>query len=418
MSIFPTKILLATDGSEEAELALLTAVDLANRTDSELHVVHVGGDYHPGPEIVLSPTLLEETLRGLEREARELLDRQVKKIEDTGGTIAEAHLMMGGRPAQQIVELAEELGIGLIAIGSRGLGGMRRALMGSVSDSVVRHAHCPVLVVRRGRQQDQQEAASIFPTRILLATDGSEEAILAATSAAEFALETGSELHVVNVRLAPVIIEPSSEEVHRISRIEESERKEALQLLDAQAAQITALGTTVAQSHVRLGRPDEEIVILAEELGAGLIAVGSRGLGGIRRVLMGSVSDSVVRHAHCPVLIARAGKGSRHYLESSASTARQPRREGGKEKRSFWDTLFGPYPSDREELILEYVIHRLGDGAQLEDIVHEQYVRRHASPEEIQDILDNSEVVEAARRKIEEDFEELSRFFRARREDE
>src|ERR671915_630707 len=152
MSIFPTKILLATDGSEEAELALLTAVDLANRTDSELHVVHVGGDYHPGPEIVLSPTLLEETLRGLEREARELLDRQVKKIEDTGGTIAEAHLMMGGRPAQQIVELAEELGIGLIAIGSRGLGGMRRALMGSVSDSVVRHAHCPVLVVRRGRQ--------------------------------------------------------------------------------------------------------------------------------------------------------------------------------------------------------------------------------------------------------------------------
>jgi nucleotide-binding universal stress UspA family protein len=88
MSIFPTKILLATDGSEEAELALLTAVDLANRTDSELHVVHVG---EPGPEITLNPAfainreLWEETLREIEEEAREVLDGQVKKIEEAGG---------------------------------------------------------------------------------------------------------------------------------------------------------------------------------------------------------------------------------------------------------------------------------------------------------------------------------------------
>jgi nucleotide-binding universal stress UspA family protein len=54
-----------------------------------------------------------------------------------------------GKAAAEIVELAEELGAGLVVVGSRGLGGIRRALMGSVSDSVVRHAHCPVLVVRR-----------------------------------------------------------------------------------------------------------------------------------------------------------------------------------------------------------------------------------------------------------------------------
>jgi nucleotide-binding universal stress UspA family protein len=54
-----------------------------------------------------------------------------------------------GKAASEIVELAEELGAGLVVVGSRGLGGIRRALMGSVSDSVVRHAHCPVLVVRR-----------------------------------------------------------------------------------------------------------------------------------------------------------------------------------------------------------------------------------------------------------------------------
>jgi nucleotide-binding universal stress UspA family protein len=54
-----------------------------------------------------------------------------------------------GKAAVEIVDLAEELGAGLVVVGSRGLGGIRRALMGSVSDSVVRHAHCPVLIVRR-----------------------------------------------------------------------------------------------------------------------------------------------------------------------------------------------------------------------------------------------------------------------------
>jgi nucleotide-binding universal stress UspA family protein len=62
--------------------------------------------------------------------------------------VAEAYLRMGGRRDREIVDLAENIGVGLIVLGSRGLGGMRRALMGSVSDSVVRHAHCPVLVVR------------------------------------------------------------------------------------------------------------------------------------------------------------------------------------------------------------------------------------------------------------------------------
>jgi nucleotide-binding universal stress UspA family protein len=61
----------------------------------------------------------------------------------------------------------------------------------------------------------------------------------------------------------------------------------------------------VVEVHARLGRPDAEIVGLADELGAGLIVLGSRGLGSLRRALMGSVSDSVVRHAHCPVLVVR-----------------------------------------------------------------------------------------------------------------
>jgi nucleotide-binding universal stress UspA family protein len=156
MSIFPTKVLLATDGSREAELAARTAVDLAQKTHSELHVVHGFGIARIGPPVYPEATVLqsveyeaeaEERQRISERRAREVLEAEVEKIRSAGGTVAQRYLVEG-RVVPEIVALAEEIRAGLIVMGSRGLGGIRRALMGSVSDSVVRHAHCPVLVVR------------------------------------------------------------------------------------------------------------------------------------------------------------------------------------------------------------------------------------------------------------------------------
>jgi nucleotide-binding universal stress UspA family protein len=141
MSIFPTKILLATDGSREAELATTTAVDLAKSTNSELHVIHVG-EFLP---TVLAQTEMEPAR--LEREAQQLLDEQVRRVEQAGGTVKEAHLRLG-RADEEIVDVAHATGAGFIVMGSRGRGRMRRSLMGSVSDSVVRHAHCPVTIVR------------------------------------------------------------------------------------------------------------------------------------------------------------------------------------------------------------------------------------------------------------------------------
>ena len=153
MSIFPTKILLATDGSSEARLAARTAVELAQKTDSEVHIIHV---YDVALIALLYPEatdpkgvkvpepILEEDLQ---RHAREVLDGEVKRVRSAGGTVAQSHLMMG-EVAREIVHLAEDLGVGLIVMGSRGRGGIRRALMGSVSDSLVRHAPCPVMVIR------------------------------------------------------------------------------------------------------------------------------------------------------------------------------------------------------------------------------------------------------------------------------
>jgi nucleotide-binding universal stress UspA family protein len=154
MSVFPTTILLATDGSKDAELAHTTAVDLANSTNSELHVVTVAPGY-PSYD-VRNPDVAEQ----LRRQVEDILNEQTKKVEQDGGKVAEKHLGVEKHlriaeryRAQQIVQVAEDIGAGLIVMGSRGLGGVRRALMGSVSDSVVRHAHCPVLVVRPEKER-------------------------------------------------------------------------------------------------------------------------------------------------------------------------------------------------------------------------------------------------------------------------
>jgi nucleotide-binding universal stress UspA family protein len=292
MTIFPTRILFASDASEDSELAATTAVALAKVTGSELHVLHVAPafpDYFEPSDPEPGPT---------EREGRRILDEQLNKIENVGGTVAQSHLRRGGA-AEEVIDLAEELETGLIVLGSRGRGRIRRALMGSVSDSVVRHAHCPVMVVR-------WKPVS-FPAKILLATDGSEEAALAAQSAADLAARTASELHVTHVGkalsqggfVAGVDVGPLP------TGSQELLDKEAKELLQAQLERMREAGASVTEAHLMSGRADEEIIFRAEQVGADLVVVGSRGLGGVRRALMGSVSDSVVRHAHCPVLLVR-----------------------------------------------------------------------------------------------------------------
>src|SRR5215210_1641742 len=119
---------------------------------------------------------------------------------------------------------------------------------------------------------------SIFPTKILLATDGSREATRAAHTAARIADEIGSELHIVYVRPSSVRLHPGhfvgpEVEEHWLQREQEFLEREAQLLLDTQVEEIEAAGS-VAQTHLRVGKPDEEIVTLGEELGVGLIVVG------------------------------------------------------------------------------------------------------------------------------------------------
>jgi nucleotide-binding universal stress UspA family protein len=299
MGIF-AKVLLATDGSESSALAALAAVELSKRLGSEVHLNYVAREHpyvHPYYDL-----RHEEDEKRFRSEDEQALEEFVNRIQEAGGTIAESHLREGD-PANEIVELAEELEVGLVVVGSRGLGSMRRALMGSVSTSVLRHAHCSVLIVR-GYSPEHEQAFP--PDKILVATDGSEEASAAAQVATEMAEATDSELHLAYAmqeeryrpHLGPEMWEGWEEGFEHAKRSSRS-------WVEEEAQRMRGKGAKRVEPHLVLGRPDAAIVWLAEEIGAGLVVVGSRGLGAMRRALIGSVSDSVTRHAHCPVMVVR-----------------------------------------------------------------------------------------------------------------
>lgn len=150
VNYFPRKILLATDASKDAEKAALIASDIANSTGSELQILHVGNtkDFHvaPGAEQSFSPRTV--SLGEIREKAEKTLGQAVEQVEEAGGTVAQAHLRLGD-PDDEILRFCDEQGgFGLIVMGSRGLTRIKRVVMGSVSESIVRHAHCPVLVAR------------------------------------------------------------------------------------------------------------------------------------------------------------------------------------------------------------------------------------------------------------------------------
>ena len=154
IGVFRGVLLLATDGSLGARRAGRMAIDLAARLDLELHVVNVAppqSAYSAEGWLAMTdlvdPNLKSRLREQAELEARELLDAEVQNMAKSGGKVAGAHARVG-RPDVEIVRLAEELDAGLLVLGSRGGGPFKRTMLGSVADSVVRHADCPVLVGR------------------------------------------------------------------------------------------------------------------------------------------------------------------------------------------------------------------------------------------------------------------------------
>ncbi|MDP9440109.1 MAG: universal stress protein [Actinomycetota bacterium] len=299
MERFPTRILLATDGSECAESAGRVAVDLANRSGAELDVVHAF-EFVP-PREYAGVALRLRSPAEFAKQGQKILDEQVDRIGEMGGEVADARLCVGS-PVDQILCRAEASGADLVVVGRRGLGGVKRLLMGSVSEGIVQHASCPVLVVCG-------EGEVWPPERVVISDDSSEDARRAGELAAAIGGLFGAE--GVLVQVYPRVLKSSQEMSALESKIVDHALREAESELEARAEELAPLLGSTPEVKLLLDEAAEgvdgvAVTILEEAAGAGvpsLISVGRRGLGAVQRARVGSVSTKVVRAAQGPVLV-------------------------------------------------------------------------------------------------------------------
>jgi nucleotide-binding universal stress UspA family protein len=273
MNRFQTKILLATDGSEDTVQATKAAVDIAARSGSELHLIHIWHDVH-------TPHAHAFVKRELQQQGREILDEEVKRIREKGGTVTRSHLRQG-RTFEEVIKLGDELEAGLLVVGSRGHRGLRRMLVGSHSEDVVHHAHRPILVVRRGE--------NVWPpTRIVAGDDYSEDARKAAELAGNLGKLFGARMLLLQA--VPRLPQASGEAVEA--------------QLEDRAGELEDVLQQRPQTRVVAGDSAEVLIEAAQEgEGPTLVAVGSRGLGTVGRLRLGSVSTKVIRAGLGAVLV-------------------------------------------------------------------------------------------------------------------
>jgi universal stress protein E len=267
------RILAGTDGSERAEEAVGRAAQLASVTGAPLDLVYVIDTGRPHDADVEPKA--EAVLHRAEAIAARSLPARARVV--------------AGDPAEALVEEATDDAVDAICVGPDTglLGG--RVRIGRVAAHVLRHAPCSVLVGR--------EAGSTFPVNILCGVDGSNTSIETAGLAARIAVASGAELRLQNV--VPVF-----EGDEREWTLDEDEPDPTEIESAAQVAR--AAGARPIRERA-LGRPEYAILEAAGRERSDLVVVGSRGLSGVSRVLLGSVSEYVATHAHCSVLVARPG---------------------------------------------------------------------------------------------------------------
>ena len=289
------KVLIATDGSEKARIAIDLAASLAWAEGTSIEVLEVQEPLMPGIEVP------PESLAALERDAREQI------AEDLAQAKARLHgpvdtASRRGRAASEIVHEAERTGSDLIVMGSRGRGQLTTMLLGSVAAEVVDRAPCPVLIARLP-----------VARKILVADDGSRAAAAAVDVAATWPIFRG--LPAVALSVAPVYAITGSGPIrHEDAQQSYAEGVDALRgihglIAEDAAKRLTDAGLR-AEPGVRFGDPAGEIIGAAFEHEADLIVMGSRGQTGFERLVLGSVARNVLTHAPQSVLIVHAGRNT------------------------------------------------------------------------------------------------------------
>lgn len=291
------RILAASDLSKGSDEALRQAHARAIATGAELAVCHALPNLL-GVNTLFPQRNAESALHvaNLEGEIREALAEQLAAC--LPGAKAEIFVERASAYAG-IVQRAEAWSADLVVVGSHGRTGLPRMLLGSVAEQVVRHAHCPVLVARAASQRGI----------VVAATDLSDPSMPAIVAAADEARQRKARLVVVHA-VAFGSFETTLEEIVRdltrrggTTDIDEQIRSAVDGDLQRALVQCGAQGET----RVVDGVPAAAIVRTADELGAELVVVGTRGRTGLVRIALGSTADRVVRNAACSVLAVRLG---------------------------------------------------------------------------------------------------------------
>lgn len=276
-----TAVIVGVDESETAALALRWAADYGRRRQLDVTALMAWdliGQHHLNPDEPFDPHYSADTAAQV---LRQIVERAL------GPDSPVAREVVFGLPAAALNDAAAAAE--LVVIGARGLGGFRGLLLGSVSRHVLHTAACPVAVVRHGALTDGA---------VVVGVDGSQASLRAAQWASEYAAAFGRHLIVVRAWLPP-LVGSSATWVGNGGIIGQAEHDALCQQLST--VQLAELADPADIRAVE-GRAAATILAASDDV-ASLIVVGARDDGSISRALLGSVSDQVVRHAPCPVVV-------------------------------------------------------------------------------------------------------------------
>lgn len=297
-------LLVPLDGSEFSERTIPLAQGLAKATGAKLHLAHVHVP-HP-PDHFLSNTQFH--YEGLDLEEYDEHHREQERAylaEVEGRLAAETPVesaLLEGQVAEEVAAYATQVGADLILITTHGHTGVSRMWLGSVADALVRLTPLPLLVIHPAQGGHVPEDVLGF-RHVLVPLDGSELSATILGPAADLAAAAGARLTLVHVvsssailgaRIFPLLpddVEPAMEK--------------AREYLEARAEELRTRGLHVDVHVEEHEAPGRAIATIAEKLDADLIALATHGYGGLKRALLGSVADKVLRGSPLPLLVRR-----------------------------------------------------------------------------------------------------------------
>lgn len=314
------RILVPLDGSKLAEQALPFATTLARAADASIHVIAIVPELTLYDAAGVAAALTRELDRSLDR-MRSYVDERVAELR-----IADIRVTADvaiDAPAEGILEAANSSRADVVVMTSHARGGLMRLWLGSVADAVVRRAGIPVLVLRPEEHLRQGNLKAPRIVKILVPLDGSATSESALEPAMTIAEKVGASLTLFMVVESMPLISPELAPNACYDPVMVFEQHEhATRYLERTAARVRGTGLPVATVSTDGLPVAAEITDYARDNGIDLIVMGSHGRGGVRRLLIGSVADKVVRQAEVPVLIAHATATDREGSDHLSSVSR------------------------------------------------------------------------------------------------